>query len=433
MTLARAWRLTLALSCLAGIPVAQAQLVSSPRPFDVMHYAARIEPDLAQQSLQGQATLQVRMTRAGIRTIALDRGDIAIDSARERGRELEYTIDGKRLRLTFARPSRAGERRVFQLRYHAAPKFGLEFHPEREQIYTIFSTSQWLPSIDAPDERATLDLEVILPQGLAAVGSGRAQPPQRQQDGRMLHRWRQRVPVPAYAYGFAAGRFTEVVQRDRGSQRRYLADGFDADQLRRMFADTGEMLAFFAAKAGVRYSGDAYTQALVAETIGQEHAGFALMSEQYGRDVLAMPDNVALIAHEAAHQWWGNRVTCSSWNHFWLNEGFANFMAAAYLEHRYGRAAYERQVEGWRKRVERLRNEGKNKPLVFPEWNHPSADDRAVVYQKGAYMLHLLRGRMGDAAFWRGVRDYTRAHIDGTVETRDFEQAMQRHSRDDLA
>ena len=108
-------------------------------------------------------------------------------------------------------------------------------------------------------------------------------------------------------------------------------------------------------------------------------------------------------------------------------------MAAAYLEHRYGRDVYDAQVARWRERIERLRRDGKDKPLVFPDWSRPSGDDRAVVYQKGAYFLHLLRERMGEAAFWRGLRAYTRDHIDSAVETRDFQQAMQRGSTQDLS
>lgn len=105
----------------------------------------------------------------------------------------------------------------------------------------------------------------------------------------------------------------------------------------------------------------------------------------------------------------------------------------AYLQQRYGEAVYRERVARWRRRVEGLRAEGKDRPLVFPDWEHPSADDRALVYQKGAYLLHLLRERMGEKAFWKGIRAYTRAHINTAVRSRDFEQTMQRHSREDLS
>jgi aminopeptidase N len=140
-----------------------------------------------------------------------------------------------------------------------------------------------------------------------------------------------------------------------------------------------------------------------------------------------------LIAHEAAHQWWGNGVTNIDWRQFWLNEGITTFMAAAWMQHRFGDAAYDAQVERWRARVEKLRAEGKDKPLVFPDWNKPSGDDRAVVYTKGAYAIHLLREQLGEEAFWKGLRDYTRAHMGKTATTADLQEAMQASSGRDLS
>jgi aminopeptidase N len=223
-----------------------------------------------------------------------------------------------------------------------------------------------------------------------------------------------------------------VTTRGAGVNLRYLATELDEEELRRIFADTGDMLRFFGRRAGIRYRGT-YTQVLVAKTIGQELAGFALMSEAYGRDVLEDATAEALIAHEVAHQWWGNMVTCRDWNHFWLNEGFASFMAAAYLQHRFGEEEYRKQVDGWRRRLDKLREAGTDRPMVFTRWVEPSADDRAVIYQKGAYILHLLRGELGERAFWGGIQAYTRAHYGRSVTTVDFQRAMERFSGRDLS
>ncbi|GAB3387250.1 M1 family metallopeptidase [Lysobacter fragariae] len=417
---------------LVALLVAAPLQAAMPRAFDVVAYRAQVEPDLATRSIRGAVTVRLRTT-APTADIALDRGALVIDAVEEDGHALEFSDEGTRVRIRLPRTARAGERHRITLRYHGTPAYGLEFAPDRAQVYTVFSTSQWLPVVDAPDERATLDLAVLLPADLQAVGNGQALSPRRQGDARVLHRWRLRDSVPSYVYGFAAGRFNEAFGNAGNVRLRYLGEGFNAAELQRVFTDTRDMLAFFADKAGVPYAGTRYTQALVDNTVGQELAGFALLSEDYGHEVLADPQRSGLIAHEAAHQWWGNRVTCAGWEQFWLNEGVATFMAAAYLEHRFGRVIYDAQVERWRTRVERLRAEGKDKPLVFPDWNHPSGDDRAVVYQKGAYVLHLLRLRLGEDAFWAGLRDYTRTHIDRTVDTRDLQVAMQRHSPDDLA
>jgi aminopeptidase N len=148
---------------------------------------------------------------------------------------------------------------------------------------------------------------------------------------------------------------------------------------------------------------------------------------------LADPHDVWLEAHEFAHQWWGNGVTCRDWNHFWLNEGLATFMADAYKEHRLGRAAYQTEIEASHARYERVRAAGHDRALVFPDWLHPSADDRVLVYHKGAYVLHLLRERLGERRFWAGIRAYTRAYMGKSVTTADFQKAMERASGADLS
>jgi aminopeptidase N len=137
-------------------------------------------------------------------------------------------------------------------------------------------------------------------------------------------------------------------------------------------------------------------------------------------------------AHELAHQWWGNMVTCRNWNHFWLNEGIATFMAAAYKEHRFGREEYLREIESNRVAYQKVHDLGKDRSLVFPDWLNPTAEDRTLVYDKGAYVLHLLRGELGERAFWAGIQLYTRKYFGKSVTTPDFQKMMEQASGKDL-
>ena len=150
-----------------------------------------------------------------------------------------------------------------------------------------------------------------------------------------------------------------------------------------------------------------------------------MLSEAYGRRLLGDPSALSLSAHELAHQWWGVLVTCLDWRHFWLNEGFATFMAAAYVEQRFGREAYLRDVAGWRATYDRVRRAKGDRSRV-PDWNRPTADDRALVYEKGAYVLHQLREHLGDEAFWDAIRGYTRAYAGRSVTTEEFQRAIER-------
>ena len=400
--------------------------------FEVVHYDATVEPDLAGRTVTGRVAIDLLSTAASLETVDLDIGALTIDAVRVEGAALEFTQSERRLHARLKAPVTRGAKRRFAVEYHGSPRYGLEFVPEKSQMYTIFSTSQWLPCIDAPGDKATLRLTLILPKGLRVVANGRSVSTRPLSRDRVGHEWRLDEPAPTYTFGFAAGRFTETTDKQGGTWLRYLSTDASAAQLRTIFADTKDMLAFFEDRSGVRYDGASYTQALVEKTIGQELFGFSLMSEEYGRSVLNEPRTVGLIAHELAHQWWGNRVTCRDWTHFWLNEGFATFMAAAYREKRFGHEAYLKDVEGWRSRYEGVKAAGKDRSLVFPDWNKPTSDDRALVYQKGALVLHELRERVGEAGFWKGLRAYTRAHRRGSVVTADFERAMEESTGQDL-
>jgi aminopeptidase N len=419
--------------CLASSAGAQAALDPLRRPFDVTHYSARIEPDIATSTIKGLVVVRLVVRAENQTTIELDSGDLTIDAVNEGQVRVDFEARDRRLILRWPRPARVGETREVAVRYHGAPRSGMQFFPERSQVYTVFSTSQWMVCVNAPDDKATMNLTVVLPADLAMVASGRPVARRTLSSGAVEHEWRQDRPVPSYTFGFAAGLFTELTEGSKGPRLRYMGEGFSAAELRRIFSDSADMMRFFEDRAGVPFGAPAYTQVLVANTVGQEMSGFSLMPEAYGRAVLGEPRAVSLAAHELAHQWWGNSVTCAAWTHMWLNEGFATFMAAAYLEKRFGREQYQRITEEWRARYEKVRDTGHDRSLVFPDWNRPTADDRTLVYQKGAYVLHLLRETLGERLFWAGVRDYTRTHAGASVTTAGFQQAMEHSTGRDLS
>ncbi len=414
---------------IAGQAEAAAHSQSSARAtIDVVHYDATLDPNLQAGTVTGAVRIRVEASTR-TETLTLDRGTLAIDSVRVGAVAQRFDLIERRVVVHLDPPWSPGASREIEVRYHGTPRSGLQFPPDRSQVYAIFTTSDWLPSVDAPHDRATLRLRVTLPAGLTAAGVGSAQPVTSADDGRRMHEWRLEQPAPTYTFGFAAGRFAEVTT----GRLRLLGDGFSAAELAQVFAETDAMLRFFERRAGVPYPHATYTQALVARTVGQEMSGLSLMSEAYGRGVIADPTAITLGAHEAAHQWWGNLVTCEAWTHFWLNEGMATFMAAAFLEARFGRPAYDRAVERFRAEYTRVRDGGGDRSLVFPDWNRPSANDRTLVYQKGALVLHELRMLLGDQAFWDGIRVYTRAHAGQSVTTADLQKAMETSSSLDLA
>jgi aminopeptidase N len=400
------------------------------RPYHVEHYAARIEPDLAAKTLTGRVRIDLTTEAAGYDTLEFDCGELKITSVSVDGRTQPFTLNLDHLLVHLASRTHAGDRLAVTVEYTGVPRFGLEFAPEVSQVYTIFSTSQWLVCNDIPSAKATIDLELVVPAQLAVIANGRQISRSVRPDGKQILLWRESHPIPTYTFGFAAGTFTDV--KDDHGRLRYLGAALSADELRQIFHETASIRKFLELRSGIRYEGPTYTQALVAETVGQELGDFSLMSSDYGRGVLSEPKEIGLMAHEFAHQWWGNRVTCRDWSEFWLNEAFATFMAAAYLESRFGNEAYLEAIALSRDRYAAVKAKGKDHALEFSEWSHPSASDRTIVYHKGTYVLYQLRLELGDQVFWKAIHDYTRAYLDKTVSTRDFQAAVEKSSHRDL-
>ena len=402
--------------------------------FAVENYDAVITPDLENKSVKGEVSVRFISQVENLREIILNAGSLEIDSVTENFQKLQFEKKESLLKIQFPSLIKKGEKRKINITYHGTPKFGIKFFPEQNQVYTIFSTSQWMPCVDAPADRASFRLNLIAPKNVKIVGNGDFVKENVLPNGTISSEWEQKNHVPTYLFGFAFGEFKELTERSGRVALRYLADKSLSDEdLRKIFATTKDMLAFYETKAGVKYPYKTYTQILAKGNAAQEMDSFSALNEDYGRGVLKDEKDVWLGAHEFAHQWWGNMVTNRDWTHFWLNEGITNFMTAAYLEHRFGRKRYLSEIERYKTSYEKVRDSGLDKPLVFPDWNKPTRNDRILVYDKGAYIVHLLREELGEKLFWKGFREYTQKYFGKSVETKDFQIAMEKSSGKDLS
>jgi aminopeptidase N len=408
---------TMILRCLLLVLCLCAGHASAARP-DVLHYTATIVPDIANKSIKG--SVEIRFVYAGP-LVEFDCGNLTIDSVTFAGTPLKFSVKERRLRIEIA--DRQQQQQI-EIQYHGTPKYGVRFFPERNQVYTIFSTSQWMVCVDDPSDKATLTMKLVASTSLTPLGNGHQVSQHPMPGNRRVTEWRQTTPIPTYIFGFAIGPYRVVTQKKGDVELRYLATDYTDDDVRRIFKDTPDMLAFFEERAGVKYPGPTYTQVLAAGDVEQEMDAFTALKEEYGKQVLANEQD----QWQFAHQWWGNMVTCRDWGHFWLNEGIASFIAAAYLEHRFGREAYMREIDSYRANYEKVKAAGKDKSLVFPDWLHPTREDRIIVYDKGAYVMHLLRKEMGEQAFWNGLKLFTTRHFGKSVVTADFTNAMEEAS-----
>lgn len=401
----------------------------------VTQFTLQLEPQFETSTIQGTLQMDFSIQTQGLQYIHLDAGALRIASVQLGPDALSFEKTGTRFRVQLPATLKPNTAQQLQIRYTGDASGGLRFDKDTSQVSTAFSTSQWMPCLDDPSVRAPFSLTLVLPPALLSAGNGQLDSVQLQGDGKVTHAWRLESPMPSYLYGFVAGNFTQTQESAGKTSLQYFGPSnlFTSASLQQVFADSADMLTFYAERAGVAYPYAAYRQVLLNGPAAQEMASFSTMGVRYGTRVLADPQAIWLGAHEMAHQWWGNGVTNKSWRHFWLNEGIATFMTAAYLEHRFGAAEYQRQIAAARVKYQAVRDAGLDKSLVFPDWDKPTASDRSLVYDKGALVMHELRGTLGEEKFWKGLKHYTQSYFGQSVETADFRKAMEEATGTDLS
>ncbi|KRA64877.1 aminopeptidase [Caulobacter sp. Root656] len=399
--------------------------------FDVTRYDLALTPNIQDRTVAGREVITLRATADRLQRLSFSSNALSIDTATIDGVPVVVRSRADGLHLDLAKPLARGRSVRLELTYHGRPARGLS--GSATALYTSYFACDWMVCVqDRFGDKAAFSLALHVPTGLDTLSVGRRIARRPTPDGGEVHLWAAPRPYSAYLFGFAVGRFARADDRVGPARLTYLSETADAAELKRRFAETGPMVRFLSDKAGVPLPVSEYSQLLVQGREAQEAATYAVL----GVDALATkaddPAEDWAIAHELAHQWWGNLVTCATLQDFWLNEGVTTFMTAAWKEHRYGRAAYEAELAVARSRLDKARAAGFDKPLAW-EGTYPTlATRRAVQYSKGALFMDHLRTVLGEDAFWAGLRRYTRAHAGGVVTSLDFQRAMEASSGRDL-
>jgi aminopeptidase N len=400
--------------------------------FDVERYTVSLKPDLTTTELSGSETVTLRATNDGVKQIVFSPNALMISEARVDGKPVVVTAGKDGISFTLPYTLAKGRKANLSFRFTGKPAQGVT--SVAGGIYTGYFACDWMVCLqDSPGDKAHLSLDLLLPVGMKSIGVGRAQRIKAVKGNMALHRWRSTRPYSPYIYAFAAGPFTQHRVRAGANALVYWDGTGSKADLTQLFADTPAMVAFFSGKAGLPLPDRRYIQLLTPNSEAQESASFSMIGKKILDEEPANPDAAWVISHELAHQWWGNLITCASWKDFWLNEGITSFMVAAWKQHEFGEAAYQAELDVARRRVERVRGQGFDKPLSW-DGEYPSLGARrAVQYSKGALFMVHLREMLGEDAFWRGLRGFTQKHAGETVVSRDFQVAMEKASGKDLS
>jgi aminopeptidase N len=414
------------------------------RPFKVSHLFLELELDVKKKEVHGTATLDVERIDAGATELSLDGVgfEIArIDFEGKKRRAATFSYDGETIRIPIGPDVRSAKVRIT---YSATPKRGLYFlEPDEhvqdrpQQVWTQCQDEDarhWFPCHDKPHVKMTFELVVKVPRGWRALSNGALV--RREEKPNATHwqyHWRMPDPLPSYLVTLVAGEFSEIDGgKAAGVPVTYWVPKGREEEGRRAFGRTPEMIEHFGKLLGVPYPWNKYAQIVVSDFIfgGMENTTATTMYEHVLIDERAGIDVTSddIVAHELAHQWFGDFVTCRDWSHGWLNEGFATLFEHIDIEHKLGKDDYDYSLAGDLAAYFAEANGRYRRPIVCQDYDAPIDIFDRHLYQKGGIVLHMLRVMLGDSTFWGGVRAYLTKHARSIVETRDLERALEDHS-----
>ncbi|MEO0604004.1 MAG: M1 family metallopeptidase, partial [Myxococcota bacterium] len=287
------------------------------------------------------------------------------------------------------------------------------------------------PCHDHPSTKHPWTIEIVAPPGYTLLSNGQLvdQGESTEDETAMVWaRYEQPEPMPAYLVTMVAAQLTETATDWRGRPVRYFVpNGREAD-VDLAFGRTPQMIEHFSTLLGVDYPWPRYDQVVVDDFIfgGMENVACTTMTDSLLVDAKAAeewsPDG--LVAHELAHQWFGDLVTCQDWSQGWLNESWATFMEAVWWEH--SRPTAEATWYRWNTAGGYLAEAQSRyrRPIVSYDFREPIDVFDRHLYNKGSCVLWTLRAKLGADAFWSGVKRYLTHHANTTVHTRHFQRAL---------
>jgi len=415
------------------------------RVADIQHIALVVEVDPAQRSIAGTVTLRAAMIAPHAHSIELDAVEMTIDKVTLDAHDATFRHDGAKLRIELAAPLATGAALVIAIDYRATPRRGLYFvapeegYPDKPmQVWTQGQdedTRHWFPCFDAPHEKATSEITVTVPMPLFAVSNG-SLVGERTADGKRTLHWRLDTPHSCYLMTLAIGNFAAIETTWRDKPVVYYVERGREAEAERTLARTPEMLELFSQRFGVAYPYPRYSQVFVADFIfgGMENTSATTLTDSILLDERAALDYDAdaLIAHELAHQWFGDLVTCRDWGEGWLNEGFATYAEYLWREHHEGRDAADLELEQWAESYFGEDSARYRRTIATKYYDEPLDIFDHHLYEKGGRVLHMLRDVLGDAAFWAALAHYLEKHRLGVVESRDLARAVEESSGKNL-
>jgi aminopeptidase N len=411
------------------------------RPGQVEHIFLDLNLDIPNQSYDGTCTIQLKPVRNGIDRLTLDAVSLNIHSVQVDATSTTYDYDGQQLQVNLANPTQTGQSIKIAIAYSVTkPQRGIYFiapdkhYPNKPvQVWTQGEDEDsrfWFPCFDYPGQLATSEIRVRVPKPYIAISNGRLIHTEENGDDKIFH-WLQEQVHPSYLMTLAVGDFAEIQDEWNGKPVTYYVEKGREEDARRSMGKTPRMVEFFSQKYGYPYAFPKYAQVCVDDFIfgGMENTSTTLLTDRCLLDERAAIDNrltESLVAHELAHQWFGDLVVIKHWSHAWIKEGMASYSEVMWTEQEYGAedAAYYRLLEARNYLAED--SSRYRRPIVTHVYREAIELYDRHLYEKGSCVYHMIRAELGEELFWRAIQTFVQDNAHNTVETVDLLRAIEK-------
>jgi len=404
------------------------------RQVDVLRIKIDVTPDFDKQTIAGETTLTFAPISKPVRQLRLDATRLRISAVAGSQKVADYTATDKELTVLFARPIPVGQKTSLTLRYTCEPKQGIYFRTEAmgypkgdDHLWTQgepHEARHWFPCFDYPNERASTEVICRVPPAMTVLSNGRVvsetiDPP----SGLKVVHWRQEKPHVSYLVCLVAGHFHKLEKSHGDLKLRFFSQPSLAEHAANSFADTDQIMAYFEQEIGVPFPWDKYDQVTIRDfnSGGMENTTLTTLTHRtiFSSATENIYSSRGLDAHETAHQWFGDYVTCEDWSHLWLNEGFATYYTHLYKGHRLGR---DELLYGlYRDATNRVLTRSEDpRPIVYREYARAWDQFDFRAYPKGSWVLHMLRSQLGENVYRQAIKRYLEKHALTSVVTADL-------------
>jgi aminopeptidase N len=429
-------------------------------PITIKFMKLHVEPNFELKEIKCCQNLQIfTLMDLTNKKVELDCVDINVNKVSYRENDdphnvldVSYTLSNEKLIINLDKQIKRGTIFYLDINYSAKPLLGFHFiHPNEYykdknlQGWTqgeMVESRYWFPCIDDPQVKFPREVSVVVPEDFVVISNGKKEITSEASSGTMsntkVYRWLEENPDSVYLTSIVAGKFIETKEDyNHGIQLLYYVPYDRKHHAKLSFEGTSNMMQFFESYFNTNYPYNKYSQVTVEdfEYGGMENTSCTTLEEEILLDEKAYIDDYftkTVVSHELSHQWFGDLVTCKDWSHIWLNEGFATYCEALYIEHSEGKNEFQYQLRRMARRYFTDACKNYRRPIVTKKYKYPDELFDSHSYQKGGCVLHMLRNLVGNAKFTEALSRYLQKYRTKNADTDELRTVFEEVAGKDL-